>query len=333
MKKKMNWREFEIDNKPFKWGQTFNDIFDSFGNDNLNKSTSPWKIHTVNSNGFLGLDGVSCEFYGPSFDKPISSISFELKPLKTGLFQKPYSPYMKQLEAILGKPDGIHKNPLPKGKKYNEGYSSGYVIYAPHWWFGDFRIGLSVYGGVRNEGFGETAALLYIGWFNEIEMAKPYITDFYKKETTITKGLTLIEGFELEYSQMKNFRRHYELPDDSIADKNDEIRAAQLALYHTNLFRTPNDLSNQMKPNQISLMYSDTAQKHILANKFDFTTFDNESNFEFRKILPARGRGGTEIKIGDITIRDKPHSVSLNNLKNKLETLGFSLKSLEYYDD
>ncbi len=329
----MNWRDFEIDNKPFKWGQTFNDIFDLYGRDNLNKGTSSWKLHKVKSNGFLGLEGVSCEFYGPSFDKPISSISFELKPLKIGLFQKPHSPYMKQLESILGKPDGIHKNPLPKAKKYNEGYSSGYVIYAPHWWFGDFRIGLSVYGGIRNEGLGETAALLYIGWYNEIEMAKPYIKDYYNTESEISRSLTSIENFKLEYSQMKNFRRHYVLPDDSIADKDDEIRASQLALYYTNLFRTPKDLSNQMKPNQISLMYSNTVQKHVLANKFDFTIFDNESNIEFRKVLPARGGGGTEISIGDITLRDKPNSQPLTNLKTKLEILGYELKSVEYYDD
>lgn len=329
----MNWKEFEIDNKPFKWGQTFNDIFDSFGQNNLNKGTSKWKLHKVKSSGFLGLEGVSCEFYGPSFDKPISSISFELKPLKIGLFQKAHFPYMKQLESILGKPDGIHKNPLPKGKKYNKGYSSGYVIYAPHWWFGDFRIGLSVYGGIRNEGLGEAAALLYIGWYNEIEMAKPYLNEYYKKESEISKNLTSIEDFKLEYSQMKNFRRHYVLPDDSIADKDDEIRTAQLALYHTNLFRTPIDLSNQMKPNEISLMFSDNAQKHVLANKFDFTVFDNESNIEYRKLLPARGGGGTEISIGDITLRDKPNSLPLNNLKVKLETLGFNLKSVEYYDE
>ncbi len=329
----MNWKEFKIDNKPFKWGQTFNEIFDLFGRDNLNKGDSSWKLHKVKSNGFLGLEGVSCEFYGPSFDKPISSISFELKPIKIGLFQKPHSPFMKQLESILGKPDGIHKNPLPKGNRYNEGYSSGHVIYAPHWWFGDFRIGLSVYGGIRNEGLGETAALLYIGWYNEIEMAKPYIGDFYKKETEIGNGLTSIDDFELEYSQMKTFRRHYELPDDSIAYKDDEIRAAQLALYHTDLFRTSNDLSNRMKANQIRLMFSDNAQKYVLANKFDFTIFDNETNIEFRKVLPARGLGGTEISIGDITIIDKPNSQPLANLKTKLETLGFELKSVEYYDD
>lgn len=329
----MNWKEFEIDNKPFKWGQTFNDIFDSFGRDNLNKGTSSWKLHKVKSNGFLGFEGVSCEFYGPSFDKPISSISFELKPLKIGLFQKPYSPYMKQLESILGKPNEIHKHPLPKGTKYNKGYSSAQVVYAPHWWFGDFRIGLSVFGGIRNEGLGETAALLYIGWYNEIEMAKPYINDYYQKESEISKSLTSIEDFELEYPQMKNFRRHYELPDDSIADKDDEIRAAQLALYHNNLFRTPNDLSNQMKPNQISLLFSDTVQKHVLANRFDFTTFDNESSIEFRKVLPARGGGGTEIRIGEITLTDKPNSEPLNNLKIKLQKLGFELKSVEYYDD
>tara|TARA_B100000674_G_C37776648_1_gene885189 strand:+ start:29 stop:1018 length:990 start_codon:yes stop_codon:yes gene_type:complete len=329
----MDWKELEIDNKLFKWGQTFNDIFDSFGRENLNVGTSSWKLHKVKSNGFLGLEGISCEFYGPAYDKPISSISFELKPIKIGLFQKPHSPFMKQLESSLGKPDGIHKNPLPNGKKYNEGYSSSSVIYAPHWWFGDFRIGLSVYGGIRNEVLGETAALLYIGWYNEKEMAKPYIEDYYKSELNISKSLTLIEDFELEYSQMKNFRSDYELPDDSIADKDDEIRAAQLSLYYSNLYRTPNDLSDDMKPNQINLMFSDTAQKYVLANKFDFTTFDNESKIEFRKILPARSCGGTEISVGDMTLRDIPNSQSLTNLKKKLKKLGLKVKSVKYYDD
>lgn len=329
----MNWREFEIDNKPFKWGQTFEDIFDLFGHVNLNSGSSSWKLHKVKSNGFLGLEGVSCQFYGPAFNKPISSISFELKPLKIGLFQKPYSRYMKQLESILGKPNGIQIAPLPNGQKYNEGYSSGCVIYAPHWWFGDFRIGLSVYGGIRNEGLGDTAALLYIGWYNEIDMAKPYINDFYKMESSISKSMTSVEDFELEHIQTKTFRRHYELPDDSIANKDDEIRASQLALYHTNLFRTPSNLSNKMKQNQISLMFSDTAQKYVLANMFDFTTIDAESIIEFIKVLPARGGGGTEVRIGDFLIRDKPNSEPLTNLKFKLQELGFEFKSVEHYGD
>ncbi|MEP5933787.1 MAG: hypothetical protein ABJ218_01605 [Winogradskyella arenosi] len=329
----MNWKEFEIDNKPFKWGQTFNDLFDLFEGDNLIKTTSSWKLHKVKSEGFLGLEAVSCEFYGPAYDKPISSISFELKPIQTGWLQKPHSPYMEQLESILGTPDGIHENPLPKGKKYNEGYSSSYVTYAPHWWFGDFRIGLSVYGGIRNEEYGETAALLYIGWYNEIEMAKPYLSAFYNKETEFTKGWTVIANFELEYPQTKTFRRHYELADASIADKDENIRAAQLALYHTNLFRTPKALSNEMSPKQVSLMYSDPTKKYVLATKFDFTLFDNASSIEFIKVLAARGSGGTEFRIEEITLKDQPNSQALADLKAKLETLKLPVKLLEYQDD
>lgn len=329
----MNWTEFEIDNKPFKWGQTFEDIFDLFGHTNLERGTSIWKLHKVKSNGFLGLECVSCEFYGPASNKPITSISFELKPLKIGLFQKPHSRYMKHLESILGKPNGIHNKPLPFGKKYNKGYSSSSVIYATYWWFGDFRIGLSVYGGIRNEGLGDTAALLYIGWFNEIEMAKPFIKDFYKMEFSICKSLTIIENFELEYLQKKTFRKHYELPDPFIANVNDEIRASQLALYHSNLFRTPADISDKMKTNQISLMYSESSQKYVLFNKFDFSIIDDQSTIIFIKVLPARGNGGTEIRIGDLTIEDKPNSQTLFNLKTKLESFGIQIKSVEYYDD
>lgn len=329
----MDWKQFTIDGKPFKWGQSFNDIFDLFGHENLNNGTSSWELHRVKSNGFLGLDGVSCEFYGPSLDKPITSISFELIPLTFGLHQEPHSPYMKQLESILGKADGIHKNPLPKGMKYNEGHSSGYVIYAQHWWFGDFRIGLSVYGGIRNGRLGETAALLYIGWYNEMEMAKPFIDDFYKEEAKLSKDLTFIDSFELAYAQVKNFRRHYELTDDSIADKDNEIRAAQLVLYYNNLFRTPSFLSKQISPNQVNLMYSHTCQKYLLLNKYDFSPIDKESELIFAKVLPARGNGGTKIKIGDLILRDKPNSKPLSHLKNKLEALGFNLKSIEYFDD
>ena len=80
-------------------------------------------------------------------------------------------------------------------------------------------------------------------------------------------------------------------------------------------------------------MFSDSTQKHILANKFDLTIIENESSLEFRRVLPARGGGGTEIGIGDITLKDEPNSQPLTNLKTKLETLGFEFKSVEYYDD
>ncbi|WP_396596160.1 hypothetical protein [Dokdonia sp. R86516] len=328
----MDWSTFEIDNKPFKWGQTFNDVFEIFGRENLNKSTSSRKLHKVPSNGFLGLDGVSCEFYGPSYDRPISSISFGLKPIKKGWFQQHHAPYMKQLISILGEPHNINKNPLPDGKKYNEGYSSGSVIYAAHWWFGDIRIGLSVYGGIRNESLGKTAALIYIGWYNEIAMAQPYINEYYDRETRISEQLTPIETFTLSYGQLKTLRRSYELPSDLLAVKEDEIHAAQLALYHAKVYRTPRELAQQIQPNQLRLLSLDTTQHYALATMYDFTVFDYDSEFVFTNVIPAKGAGATEITVNNITYRDSPNSVPLSELKTKLKKLGFTIKTNEFYD-
>ncbi|AEE18239.1 hypothetical protein JM84_1432 [Dokdonia sp. Hel_I_63] len=328
----MDWSSFEIDDKIFKWEQTFNDVFEVFEHKNLNKNTSSWKLHKVPSNEFLGLDTVSCEFYGPSYDRPISSISFGLKPIKKGWFQQHHSPYMKQLISILGEPDKVQENPLTDGKKYNEGYSSGSVIYAAHWWFGDIRIGLSAYGGIRNESLGETAALLHIGWYNEIAMAKPYINDFYNREARISKQLTLIETFTLSYGQLKMLRRSYELPSDLLAGKEDEIHLAQLALYHANVYRTPKELAQQMQPNQLRLLSLDTTQQYALATKHDFTVFDYGSEIVFTNILPAKGAGATEITVNNLTYRDSPNSVPLSELRTKLKALGFTIKTAEFFD-
>ncbi|MCK6600171.1 MAG: hypothetical protein L6Q37_17550, partial [Bdellovibrionaceae bacterium] len=115
-------------------------------------------------------------------------------------------------------------------------------------------------------------------------------------------------------------------------ENDDELRAAQLSVYYENLYRTPSAISNKMNENQIVLMHSSHIQEYVLATKFDCTIIHRSSQIEFRSILPAKGSGGTEIKLGAITIFDTINSHPLANLKSKLETLGFEIKTVEYYD-
>lgn len=316
----MTQDKLNINNIDFRWGMTFNQVVDEFNSQNLFSAMSAWKNFEIPCSEIAELKTLSCSFRAPSLKKPVMQVSFELETIKPNIFEKPYTPYVRHLTQILGKPHGISKNALD-GQKYNKGYASSQVMYNCKWWLGDILISLSVFGGIRTRKEGEYAAGLYFDWLNEKRIAEPYFEEFVAEESELSSTISDLTNIKMNYDFRPYHKKHYELniPDQALHDQ--EIRTAQLILYADKLFRTPKTIAKEMTDKEIVLFKSHKTNNWCIGNKWDFTPINEDSTLNYIDIKPARGSGGTEMKINSLNIQDKRDSEILNNLSMKIEEL------------
>jgi hypothetical protein len=330
----MTQEKLHINGKDFIWGMTFEQILKEFSSENLFSGWSAWENFELQCSEIANLKTLTCSFRGPSLNRPVMQVSFDLATIKPKLFEKPHTPYVKHLTAILGKPHGISKNRLENGQKYNQGYANSTVIYNCKWWLGDVLISLSVFGGIRTKDEGEYAAGLYFDLLNEERTAKPYYKEFIDRESELTKGISNVKKITIKYDSRPYHRNHYELKEPHLALKNRDVRTSQLILYTDKLYRTPIELSEDLSDNQIVLFKSQKTDKWCVGNKWDFTPITIDSKLSFVDIKPARGSGGTRIDINSLTINGERDSKPLVGLSNKIEELtGQKFEHTMGYDD
>lgn len=325
--------KLNIDDTDFTWGMTFENVLEKFKSENPFSGWSAWKNLEIPCSSIADLNALTCSFRAPATNRPVMQVSFELSTIKPKLFQKPYSPYVQHLTKLFGKPHGISKNGMD-GQKYNKGYASSQVMYNCKWWLDDVLISLSVFGGIRNRDEGDYAAGLYFDWLNEQRVANPYYSEFVNIESELIEDISDIRTIKLNYDLRPFHRNHYELKDPHQALKDEKIRTAQLILYTDNLFRTPKEISQDLSDNEIVLFKAQNTKNWCVGNKWDFTPITNDSKLNYIDIKPARGSGGTVIRINDLTIHDKRDSEILNKLSLTIEELtGQQFEKSIGYDD
>src|SRR5690554_3267106 len=195
----MTQGRLHINSKDFYWGMTFEQVLEEFKSENLFSGWSAWKNFEVQCSEIAELKALTCSFRGPSLNRPVMQVSFDLATIKPKLFEKPHDPFVKHLTKILGKPHGISKSRLESGQKYNKGYASSHVIYNCKWWLGDVLISLSVFGGIRTKKEGEYAAGLYFDWLNEKRTAEPYFKDFINTEFELSEDISDFRKIKINY--------------------------------------------------------------------------------------------------------------------------------------
>lgn len=125
----MNEEGLCINGFDFKWGMTYEQVLKNFKAENLYTIPSAWGNFEIPCSDIANLKSLTCSFRAPKLERPVIQVSFELETIKPGFFENPYSPYVKHLIAILGKPHKVSKEGLKNGQKYNKGYASSNVIY------------------------------------------------------------------------------------------------------------------------------------------------------------------------------------------------------------
>ncbi len=272
----------------------------------------------------------------PFEDRPVMQVSYELVPSGDKTWGKLHRWYVDQLTMILGQP--VRSESLYRDHNPDNTYISGAVVYSAGWLFGDVRISLSVYGGIRQEETGDAAAGLFIDWINEKKAAEPYI----RKNSVLEQELSVyladskdIQLFTLTDKQRKFYVTHIDIGDPDVT-KDEDLRLAQMALYRNDLVQSSEYVGRLLKENEIAVKFLKEERRMVIANKWDATVFDygkNES-ISFTDMLPARGCGRYLLQVKDLTIADSRESDTLLRLIAYIEQVtGMQVNRETSYDD
>jgi hypothetical protein len=328
---------YEIDGLKIGWGKPLSEVrvmlekFEKF------KPFGGWPNIRCKCHNAFGLVATEFEARAPFEDRPVLQVSYEIAPIKSGFLGRPHTPYLKQLENVLGKPTKSEK--LYRQNNLKKKYLSSAVVFSAKWIFDDIRISLSVYGGIRNNDSGLCGAGIFIDWIDEIKAAKPFrekAQSFEKLISGYISNDTVIKKFKLQYKQ-KPFRvAHFELSDPYIAEKDGNLRASQLSLYNQELIQTPKEIQNKLEEEEIGLYTIIELGKTFISNKWDavFLNATDEKQLIFYEVLPARGSGGRELKLKELRIKDSRDSNTLLKVIQLIETdIGLKVQMQETYDD
>lgn len=333
----INPRQYELDSLKIDWGKNFNEVSMLLEKFQKFKSYEGWPNIRCKCKNIFGLATTEMEVRAPFVDRPVLQVQYELSPIKPSFFQRLHSPFVKQLETVLGKP--VEKKSINRHPGLKKEYISGAVVYTAKWVFGDITISLSVYGGTRNNESGPAAAGIFIDWIDEKEAAKPFREEMKKIEDILTKNIE--DGVSLKKYSLKEKQRqfrvvHFELKDPYIAEKDSELRASQMALYKKELIQTPKQIHNSLQSNEIALYMDPNTSKIYISNKWDTIYLDSkdENSIIYCDVLPARGPGGVELKLKELLIEDSKESKTLLSLVQEIEAItGLKAQSTKRYDD
>jgi hypothetical protein len=329
-------KTYQIDEIKIEWGETLSNVRTILEKKKVFNSHGGWPNIRCSCIEVFGLQTTEVEIRAPFEDRPVMQVIYEIAPIKKDFFQKSHSPYLEQLTKVLGKPvkhEKMYNQPLLKKE-----FLWSAVVFSATWLFEDIRISLSVYGGERNNDSGPSAAGIFIDWIDEKEAAKPYRQLANQIEKDISGRISndlIIEKFKLEYKQKRFKVIHYELKDPYIAEDDVELRAAQISLYKPELLQTPEIIQDKLNEYEICVYKIPRMNEVFVSNKWDTTliSLDKMVKLTFYEILPARGPGGKQLNINDLSIEDSKNSNSLLNLIEKFEGYGIKVQKETRYDD
>lgn len=328
---------YELDGLKIAWGKPFREVLPLLEHIDKFEPYGGWPNIRCKCSRIFGLPATELGISAPFDDRPVLQATYELAPIQSGLFEKLHVPYFKQLVNVLGDPYKIESRyNQPHLKKE---YLAGAVVFSAVWMFNDVSISLSVYGGVRSNESGLSAAGIFIDWMDEIRAAKPFREKAELVEKAMSAGRSddlIIKKFKLQNKQRAFMIIHYELKDPYIAAKDTVLRASQLALYRRDLYQTPNFISSSLDDNEIAYYRLKGIDKIFISNKWDtiYLVPMDVNEMIYWNILPARGPGGQELELRGLNIVDSKNSPGLIELVEQIEIdLGQLVVRKETYDD
>ena len=328
---------FEIDGLKIEWGTTLGSARTMVEDIKQFEPVGGWPNVRCKCTGVYGLAANECEMRAPFEDRPILQVTYELAPIKAGFLEKRHSPYLKQLEKVLGKASKTES--LYREQPLQKEYASGTVVYSAKWLFDDVRISLSVYGGIRNEESGPCAAGLFIDYINEIKISEPYrqSTAVFESElSNFIKADISLKKYKLKTKQRPFRIIDYALENPFRIDQDNEWRACQMALYKRELYQTPAMIQYKLEDDEIGYFAVPELNSIGICNKWDmvFLRPDQENEIVFWDILPARGSGANELNVKELKIHDERLSSAISRLVSQIEKdLRQPVEQREAYDD
>lgn len=327
---------FHIENVHITWGTLLKDAKDILSKLPQYPPYGGWSNIRCACSSVFGLKSTMASIRAPFDDRPVMQVSYELVPSGDATWGKLHRWYVDQLTRTLGQP--VKSESLYRDHNPDNTYVSGGVVYSAGWLFGDVRISLSVYGGIRQEETGDAAAGLFIDWINEKKAAGPFIS----KNSTLEQELSVyladsrdIQLFTLTDKQRKFYLTHIDIGDPDVT-KDEGLRLAQLALYRNDLVQSPEYIRRLLNENEIAVKFIAAERRMVIANKWDATVLDYSKNerISFTELLPARGSGRYHLQVKDLTIIDSRESDTLLRLVAHFESItGVQINRETGYDD
>jgi hypothetical protein len=336
---KINTGEYEINGLKIDWGKSLSEVRSILEGFEKFQPYGGWPNIRCKCPEIFGLAATEVEVRAPYEDRPVLQVQYSIAPVNQGSFEMFHSPYLEQLENILGKAVKCESDYTHQG--LSKEYLYSVVVFNAKWLFDDIRISLSVYGGTRNDGSGPCGAGIFIDWTNEIKAANPFREKREQLESALSdhiKDNIAFDKFKLSYKQMPFRITHYGLKVSYVAGKESILRAAQMALYTRDLLQTPKIIQGKLYEDEIGFYRVPELNKIFISNKWDTiyidATEDKEKSLIFHEVLPARWPGGRELELKDLRIKDSKTSDALLHLIQKIETeTGIEIQRKETYDD
>ena len=277
----------------------------------------------------LGLATTSCNLRAPARHRPVLQANYKLaapsgysgQPTEAERWQGP-------LMAQLGPPTRAEVVEQPGAG------GSNMVVYAAHWQAPGVRLSLSVYGGVRPEASGLTAASLFLDWEDELTAARPYAEAAAREAATLAAVVgPAVEPrvFTLAQAQAPYTHFNFQQPQPP----SEERRRAQRALYREHLLETPPYFQQQLAAAEVALWPVPGQAAWAVSTRWDTLVLPPVASpsVELLVAQPGRGPGYVQLTIGTLCLTDALPAPALPALAAALAQLpGVGVSHRKDYD-
>lgn len=313
---------FELNIEPikFEWGQLLSDIklqlehIDHFENDN---GYSNFQILRVPIKSFMGIKTNSVVFSSPFKDRIVNSIKINIAFNSNTTIE-----IVKSLNNKFG-------NPTENGKSKN--YGNGSVPEYFKWKSTNCDIGLSIYGGVRNEYGEENKGMIWLFLRNIELLSNLYSSNLeFKNNLLNNREINILKRIRTDKLQKQS---HFLEKENYPEHDQDFISTALNSYMKRDILLTPAQLGRKMEESEICLFESKSSNAKFLANKFECIELIDIKKFIWIKTHPAKGAGNNRLEVNDLVIWDNYSSNAIEELSNTIKDIAnIKYKFVEVHD-
>lgn len=289
----MRKEHFQFGDVNFKWGDKLSDIKAQLPEKDTvthsyEESYMPETV-TIKLSEMWSLKVAYCHFSVADDDRLIDSIWINIP---AQLFNR--QPMIKKLIAYLGSESNYSSD---------SHYCSGNVVEHCEWIFDNCVIGVSMYGGVREEDDERIIGCLSIS-LSDVELldslySKPIRDVEYKMADEV--DISTIQLFQTQQAQsMRRSREREEFPNHPAAFV---IRAFD-GLHKDMLFQTPLLVSSNITESEVCTWQSMTGD-YYLSNYWQTVKLENNISSKWTNLLPTKSFGVCYVSIGGLLIIDE----------------------------
>ena len=302
---------FEAGGERLAWGTTAQDLRASLERrGRLHPEPAPLSVLGL-CEGAHGFPALSFESAAAQRDdRPVTSLTYHLAPSDPRAEVPDPAWWARAIRDVLGEPaqmQGLEPDEDPPG-------ADGVQLWA-QWVAPPFEVGLSVFGGRREEPSGISVAYLYVTWTDEVAAAQPYLAGLEAEQAqleTLARDAADWQVFTLRRpSPGASGEADGEEPEDPAA------ALRRRALSGDRLYDTPVPWQVRLSDTQVAHWKSADGNTWGIATRRQavfFATGDRDLEVTLNCVEAGRFDGYVELSVGNLRLADDEPSPSLEKL-------------------